>query len=177
MAEGPNGVPGRWGTRGQAAVELALIAPLLITLLLGVAELGNALRTDLALVDAAREGARLAARGNIFQPSDLVLVVTAHARGLDLAHAGAIVVTTVQAGPSGFTAYTSQTLLGSATSRFDAAGLAALYNQVTAADPAFLRDEQFVIVEVFYNDPLITGLFGLTLPMYAYTIMPIAAPS
>lgn len=50
-------VPGR-RERGNALVELALTLPLLLTLTLGAVELGRGLNTYLALVNAAREGAR-----------------------------------------------------------------------------------------------------------------------
>jgi Flp pilus assembly protein TadG len=49
--------------RGAAAVEAALILPLLVGLLLGVWEVGRAVQLTQLLNDAAREGARLAAGG------------------------------------------------------------------------------------------------------------------
>ena len=48
--------------RGQALTELALILPVLVTLFLGVAEVGNALKAYLTIVEASRDGARLVAR-------------------------------------------------------------------------------------------------------------------
>jgi Flp pilus assembly protein TadG len=47
--------------RGQAAVELALVTPLLFVLLLAVVQIGLVIRDDVLVVDAAREGARAAA--------------------------------------------------------------------------------------------------------------------
>jgi Flp pilus assembly protein TadG len=49
--------------RGAAAVEAALILPLLVGLLLGVWEVGRAIEMTQLLNDAAREGARMAAGG------------------------------------------------------------------------------------------------------------------
>lgn len=46
------------GERGAAAVEFALVAPVLILLLLGIFEFGRAFHTQTALSAAAREGAR-----------------------------------------------------------------------------------------------------------------------
>jgi hypothetical protein len=57
----------RWQSRpaearnGAAAVEFALIAPLFLSLLLGVAEMGRALDVAQNLTAAIREGGRLAA--------------------------------------------------------------------------------------------------------------------
>lgn len=48
---------------GQAAVELALVLPLLVLLLFGMLEGGRILGTYLSVNHAVREGARLAALG------------------------------------------------------------------------------------------------------------------
>jgi len=48
---------------GQGAVELALVLPVLILLLIGVAEMGYLLRNYLVVVNADREACRFAARG------------------------------------------------------------------------------------------------------------------
>jgi Flp pilus assembly protein TadG len=47
---------------GSAAVEMALIAPLLITLMFGSMELGNYFLNEHAVVKAVRDGSRYAAR-------------------------------------------------------------------------------------------------------------------
>lgn len=49
------------GRSAAAAVEFALVAPLLVTLLLGVWELGQAIRMYQLVANAAREGVRQAA--------------------------------------------------------------------------------------------------------------------
>lgn len=49
--------------RGVAAVELAVLLPLILMLLLGVWELGRMIHVQQALVNAAREAARHAASG------------------------------------------------------------------------------------------------------------------
>jgi hypothetical protein len=48
------------GDEGAAALEFALILPLLLTLVLGMIEFGFVMQAQLALVHAAQEGARLA---------------------------------------------------------------------------------------------------------------------
>lgn len=49
--------------RGQATVELALILPILLLLLLGIAQFGLIFQAQLAIDSAARDGARLGAIG------------------------------------------------------------------------------------------------------------------
>ena len=51
----------RGGERGQAAVELALVLPLVMVLFLGLVQVGLVVRDDVLLVHAAREAARRAA--------------------------------------------------------------------------------------------------------------------
>lgn len=167
--------------RGQAVIEFAMTAPLLLLLILGVVELAHAFNANLAVINAGREGARLAARGNIFTPDQIRLVVESHTDRIDLAGSGAIVVTRVQSAPAGFVSYDNETLLGSEASRFDGASLASLHQQATASNPSYLRQDKFVIVEVFYQHRTITGFLPFlpdgVIPMYAYTIMPVSAPS
>jgi Flp pilus assembly protein TadG len=49
--------------RGAAAVELALVLPLLLVLLFGIVDFGRMLNAQIVLTEAAREGARAAAMG------------------------------------------------------------------------------------------------------------------
>ncbi|MGC9361191.1 MAG: TadE/TadG family type IV pilus assembly protein [Anaerolineae bacterium] len=49
-------------SRGSNLIEAALAVPLLILLLIGVADLGRAFQVHITLLNAAREGARYAAR-------------------------------------------------------------------------------------------------------------------
>lgn len=49
--------------RGQSLVEMTVILPLLLLLMVGVAEIGFGLRNYLAVVNANREGARYASKG------------------------------------------------------------------------------------------------------------------
>lgn len=55
-------VPGNTGKdRGAAAVEFALLLPLLLLLLFGIIDFGRALNAQITITQAAREGARLVA--------------------------------------------------------------------------------------------------------------------
>lgn len=49
--------------RGAAAVEMALVAPLLIALVFGIIDFSRAFNAEIQLSQAAREGVRLAAIG------------------------------------------------------------------------------------------------------------------
>lgn len=49
--------------RGAAAVEMALVLPLLCTMLFGVIDFGRLFNAEIQLSQAAREGARIAALG------------------------------------------------------------------------------------------------------------------
>lgn len=51
-----------FGQRGAAAAEMALVTPLLLTILIGSVELGNYFYNEHILVKAVRDGARYAAR-------------------------------------------------------------------------------------------------------------------
>jgi Flp pilus assembly protein TadG len=64
------------GERGQSLVELALTLPVLLLLLVGVAELGNSLNAYITVVDAGRDGARLGSKGAATDAQIQNLVVT-----------------------------------------------------------------------------------------------------
>jgi len=51
------------GKRGAAAVEFALVLPLLVALVLGIVDFGRAYNQQITLTQIAREGARLASLG------------------------------------------------------------------------------------------------------------------
>lgn len=52
------------GERGQALAEFALVIPVLLILLVGIVEIGYGLNSYLTVVDSARDGARLGAKGS-----------------------------------------------------------------------------------------------------------------
>ena len=81
-----------WGAdRGAAAVEFALLLPLLLLLVFGIIDFGRAINAQITLTQAAREGARLAA----LSQSNVVSRTQAAATGLSG------VTVTVTACPSG----------------------------------------------------------------------------
>lgn len=162
---------------GQNLVEFAALLPLLCVLVIGVAETGNALNAYLGVTGAAREGARLASRGNIYSASQLTQVIEGETQALDLAAHGSIVMTVVKSDTSGFS-YTVTQLLGTAPSRFTSNSLAALWAQAIAtANQTYLSNERFVVIEVFYDSPTLTRFFASSIPIYGYTVMKISAAS
>ena len=68
---------GRRDDRGAAAVEFALVLPVLVVLLFGMVQFGIAYDAQLKVTHAAREGARMAAVGG-----DVAAAVTAQTAGL-----------------------------------------------------------------------------------------------
>ncbi len=52
------GRPRPWGDRGAAAVELALILPVLLLLIGGIVDFGRAFFAQIIITNAASEGAR-----------------------------------------------------------------------------------------------------------------------
>lgn len=84
--------------RGAAAIETALLLPILILLALPVADLARALQTHLALVAISREGASMAARGSEpLQASSqsIMNALAASAPPLDMRRDGMLFVTRV----------------------------------------------------------------------------------
>jgi Flp pilus assembly protein TadG len=92
-----------WGEveRGAALVELALVLPMLVLLVAGVAATGDALNAYLSVVNASRDGARLAVRAGADDEAIRSLVLLDLRRLRDPTTAGDIAVTrTAQGGAS-----------------------------------------------------------------------------
>jgi hypothetical protein len=173
--------------RGQSLVELALVLPLLVLLIIATSDIGMAMVTQITLTNASREGARLAARGNVFAPADVLRVVREHSRSLDLDAHGTVWLTVLQSnanddGSCCSIIFSQQRLLGSAASRFTRDSLLALQQGLTPAvggdpDAAYLRKEKLAVVEIVYDHSSITGFIHTPLTLYVYSMMPVSAPS
>jgi Flp pilus assembly protein TadG len=105
---GPRGPGVRDRERGAAAVEFALLLPLLLLLVFGIVDFGRALNAQITLTQAAREGARLAALG---QPN-VVGATQAAATGLSS------VTVTVTSCPAGATQTTGAVVRASYSFNF-----------------------------------------------------------
>ena len=55
--------PRTWHERGAAAVEMAIVMPLLVAMLIGIIDFSRIFNAELQLSQAAREGVRLVALG------------------------------------------------------------------------------------------------------------------
>jgi Flp pilus assembly protein TadG len=95
--------------RGAAAVEFALLLPLLLLLVFGIIDFGRALNAQITLTQAAREGARLEALGK----SNVVSGTQAAATGLS-----PVAVTVTSACPVGAGAGVNATVKVSYTFSF-----------------------------------------------------------
>jgi Flp pilus assembly protein TadG len=76
--------------RGVAAVELAVILPFIMTLLLGLWEVGRMVEIQQILTNAAREGARQASTGN-FTNTQIQTIVTQYLAAAGLPTANVVV--------------------------------------------------------------------------------------
>jgi Flp pilus assembly protein TadG len=52
------------GESGQGLVEMAILLPMLLVLVVGIVEIANGLNAYITVVNSARDGARIAAKGN-----------------------------------------------------------------------------------------------------------------
>src|SRR4051812_46498612 len=64
LARSPTRTPRPARRRGSAIVEFAVVAPVLISLVLGIIEIGRVVMLAQVATNAAREGARYAVQGN-----------------------------------------------------------------------------------------------------------------
>ena len=84
--------------RGVAAVEFALLLPLLLLLLFGMMDAARALQANIILVNLSREGANLVARGNTDLTTgsqDIIYALMASAPPLDVNRRGMVYITRV----------------------------------------------------------------------------------
>lgn len=91
---------------GIAAVELALVLPLLLLLLVGVVDLARAIQANMIMINLSREGANLAARGaqDLKEHSQAVIgSVAASAPPLDMNRRGMLYITRIMGVASGAT--------------------------------------------------------------------------
>jgi len=84
--------------RGIAAVEFALLLPMLLLLLFGMLDAGRALQANIIVVNLSREGANLVSRGNTQLETgsqDIIYALMASAPPLNVNQHGMIYITRV----------------------------------------------------------------------------------
>lgn len=85
-------------TRGLAAVEFALLLPLLLLLLFGMVDAARALQANIIMTNISREGANLVSRGNTQLETgsqDIIYALMASAPPLNVNQQGMVVITRV----------------------------------------------------------------------------------
>ena len=127
--------------RGAAAVEFALVLPLLVALLAGIAEFGRAYHLQTALSQSAREGVRVMALSN-----DAAAARAAARSAAPTLVLGDADITITTASPAGSPAGTC-----------------------SVAAPATLPPQATVTIR--YATPFMSGLFGTTLRLQGTGVM------
>jgi hypothetical protein len=91
---------------GLAAVEFALLLPVLLVLLIGLIDVARALQAQMILINLSREGANLASRGKLQLSENAQTIigqVAASAPPLDMNKLGMIYITRIMGSTSGST--------------------------------------------------------------------------
>ena len=90
---------GHLGKRGVAAVEMALILPLMLIVIFAIIDFGRLVQARLVITTLAREGGSLACR-DVQSATNLVTMLQDGASPLNLATSGQIYITKIDAGNS-----------------------------------------------------------------------------
>lgn len=175
--------------KGQALVETALIVPILILMLLGVMEVGWALRNYLLLANANREAARFAARPGYLDMNNPWPVYTHTLDSLSgqvpftesmrvsyFEFAVPCTGTASISSPLNIPTYTW--VVGEIQTRIDYSELVSeqvrlerTHSCAKVNTPFISRVHQLVIVEMYYEQPQLFGLVQLLdpIPMYFHS--------
>jgi hypothetical protein len=154
--------------RGQSLAELALVLPLLLMILVGMVEVGWAMRSHLTVTTASREGARFASR-RVFEYEEIQEVVHVAMLALNPVFDGAdanatIIITKVHIDPEGNWAIDGGTPYVNGTLGVSTQVPAGTYDQIAADNVVFNNthegmqsENNVVVVEVFYDHELLLG--------------------
>ena len=86
--------------RGQSLVEFAMVLPLMLTLALGIMEVGYALYENHLIISMAREGSNLISRQTTLSEAEAA-IVAASAGPVNLSNDGKLIFSVVRLGSSG----------------------------------------------------------------------------
>ncbi len=154
--------------RGAAALEFAILLPLLCLMIFGIIDIGRLVEARLVVTNVSREGANLASR-DLKSGADLLTYLSDSSSPIDLVNSGRIYVTTITAGTSAASpdpAIASQISTGNlaassaiSSSATDLGLTAALYGHLVYNPANQVADILGVsVVEVYYQYMPITPL-------------------
>jgi Flp pilus assembly pilin Flp len=90
-------VPAR-GEKGIAAVEFALILPVLLVMVFAIIDVGRLIQARLIIANVSREGGNIASRDAMTNDNGLITMLQASGRPLDLSGSGIIYISRIHAG-------------------------------------------------------------------------------
>jgi Flp pilus assembly protein TadG len=160
--------------RGQSLAELALLLPILITLLLGMVEVVNIGHTYLALLDTSYQGAHLGSQGiKLYDNTKIYTLVTQDLTNKGYNTSNLIDVIIIRADLTGGTGITNYNAVSmKSPGRATVLTVGALQGRLQSSDPA----GKLIAVEIVYDYrlifpwPKIKGLLPDPFPLRAYTI-------
>ncbi|BCR03460.1 hypothetical protein DESUT3_05290 [Desulfuromonas versatilis] len=166
--------------RGAVIVELAMVLPLLLLLVYGIADYAQAIQAKNILINISREGANLASRTSS-SPLDIMSALATTAQPLEMARRGRMYITRVEGrdgGPRVTEQYlwpggypSSSRVWGECGRWLD--GACEMPDQLPTAnlDMDLANGEVVFAVEVFYSyQPLIGYVLQNTSELYSITL-------
>jgi len=148
--------------RGQSMAELALVLPLLLMILVAMVEVGWAMRAQLTVATASREGARFASR-RVFEYEEIQEVVYVAMLSLHPVFDGpdanaTIIITKVPIDAEGNWSIEGGAPYITGTLPVESRVPASLYQEIATENADYYDTENnLVVVEVFYDHELLLG--------------------
>jgi hypothetical protein len=148
--------------RGQSLAELALVLPLLLMILVGMVEVGWAMRAHLTVTTASREGARFASR-RVFEYDEIQEVVYVAMLSLNPVFDGpdanaTIIITKVPIDADGNWTIDGGAPYVTGTLPVESRVPAGMFSDIAQDNADYYDTENnVVVVEVFYDHGLLLG--------------------